>query len=160
MTASFLPIPRTMASNLNDQSNLSERLQLLQVLGYSDLDMPCRASGVHSNKRSRANGDMLSRHWPLGNPEMFLQLHWTKTNISSSFLRKRTFHFRGCSCCQRAHLSYRKSHCDTCGGRLYVSASALRRNHQQANSQPTYLYPKHRAPRRLPVSTADIRTYV
>ena len=37
----------------NDQSILSERLQLLRELGYSDLDMPYQASGVHSNKRSQ-----------------------------------------------------------------------------------------------------------
>ena len=37
----------------NDQSNLSEHLQLLYELGYSDLDVPYQTSGVHSNKRSQ-----------------------------------------------------------------------------------------------------------
>ena len=37
----------------NDQSNLSERLQLLLELGYSDLNMPYQAFRVYSNKRSR-----------------------------------------------------------------------------------------------------------
>jgi hypothetical protein len=37
----------------NDQSNLSEQLQLLHELSYSDLDVPYQAAGVHSNKGSR-----------------------------------------------------------------------------------------------------------
>jgi hypothetical protein len=43
----------SLAMANNDQSNLSECLQLLHELGYSDLDMPYQASGIHSNKRSQ-----------------------------------------------------------------------------------------------------------
>ena len=35
----------------NNQRNLSEQLQLLHELQYSDLDMPYQAAGIHSNKR-------------------------------------------------------------------------------------------------------------
>jgi OTT_1508-like deaminase len=37
----------------NNQHNLSEQLQLLHELQYSDLDMPYQAAGIHSNKQSR-----------------------------------------------------------------------------------------------------------
>ena len=37
----------------NDQSNLSEQLQLLRELGYSDLNIPYQAAGIHGNKGSR-----------------------------------------------------------------------------------------------------------
>ncbi|GBE80256.1 hypothetical protein SCP_0214710 [Sparassis crispa] len=37
----------------SDQTTLSEKLQLLQELSYSDLDMPYKGSGVHSNREIR-----------------------------------------------------------------------------------------------------------
>ena len=37
----------------NNQHNLSEQLQLLHELQYSDLDMPYQAAKIHSNKQSR-----------------------------------------------------------------------------------------------------------
>jgi len=40
----------------NYQNNLSEQLQLLHELRYSDLDMPYQGSGIHSNKMSRDQG--------------------------------------------------------------------------------------------------------
>ena len=36
-----------------NQNNLSEQLQLLQELQYSDLDLPYQTAGIHSNKESR-----------------------------------------------------------------------------------------------------------
>ena len=45
----------------NNQHNLSEQLQLLYELQYSDLDMPYQAAKIHSNKQSRhldANRDV------------------------------------------------------------------------------------------------------
>ena len=45
----------------NNQHNLSEQLQLLHELQYSDLDMPYQAAKIHSNKQSRhldANRDV------------------------------------------------------------------------------------------------------
>ena len=36
----------------NNQYNLSEQLQLLHELQYSDLDMPYQAAKFHSNKQS------------------------------------------------------------------------------------------------------------
>ena len=37
---------------MNYQNNLSEQLQLLHELNYSDLDAPYQDSGTHSNKKS------------------------------------------------------------------------------------------------------------
>ena len=45
----------------NNQHNLSEQLQLLHELQYSDLDMPYQAAKIHSNRQSRhlvANRDV------------------------------------------------------------------------------------------------------